>query len=159
MSITSNAKTGKSKDGWTSAPKTNIGLSLNESAYDISRQLLVLAQFLKAGLHVDETAIAQYQEELRQQQISDWPWVYDRQAHTLPTKANAYAHLNIFGAPRDEEGEMYHDQESRQRVFEMRFKAAVEKGAEGAKKAGGEVGRAGAVLAKVLLEGSNGDEI
>jgi pre-rRNA-processing protein IPI1 len=71
----------------------------------------------------------------------------------IPTRSNAFAHLNLFGSSRDEEGEMYIDREDRQRVFRKRFQAVVELGVENAKKEGGEAGRAAAVLAKMLKEG------
>jgi pre-rRNA-processing protein IPI1 len=71
----------------------------------------------------------------------------------IPTRSNAFAHLNLFGSPRDEEGEMYIDREDRQRVFNRRFQAAVEKGTIEAKKEAGEAGRAAAILTKVLREG------
>lgn len=71
----------------------------------------------------------------------------------LSERSNAYAHLNLFGAARDEEAEMYEDREDRQRVFHERAEAAIVAGLEEAIKAGGELGRAGAQLRKVTREG------
>lgn len=149
--------TATKKSGWSSVPKSNLTLG-SSSASDLPRQLLILSQFLKAGLHDNRLSEDDLFQVVQQQQAADFP-LYDRQAHMMPTKANAYAHLNLFGAPRDEDGEIYMDRESRQRVFEKRFRKDVEKGAELAKKAGGEVGRAGSVLSKVLREGMDGFEL
>lgn len=152
---------GVKNDGWTSAPKGNLslGLSLSKSPSDLSRQLIILSQFLKAGLCPDVSSSSDHPQDVtQQQQANDFP-LCDRQAHALPTKSDAYAHLNLFGAQRDEDEEMYNDCESRRRVFQKRFRTDVEKGIEGARKAGGEVGRAGAMMGKVLLEGLSGMEI
>jgi pre-rRNA-processing protein IPI1 len=73
----------------------------------------------------------------------------------IPLQSNPYAHLNLFGPGRDEEGEMYAERESRQRVFSHRFHASVEKGLCNAKREGGEAGRVAAVLEKVLAECMN----
>ncbi|KAL4924734.1 IPI1/TEX10 family protein [Aspergillus undulatus] len=74
--------------------------------------------------------------------------------HLIPsTIASPYIYLNLFGAPRDEEGEMYETREDRWRVFVSRgFLTAVEKGVEGARAEGGEVGRASVGVWKVLKE-------
>ncbi|KKK25101.1 hypothetical protein AOCH_003285 [Aspergillus ochraceoroseus] len=75
------------------------------------------------------------------------------QAQMIPRTAAPYLYLNLFGQPRDEEGEMYETREDRYRVFESRFLAAVEKGVEGARQEGGEVGRASAGVRRALAEG------
>lgn len=71
----------------------------------------------------------------------------------IPTVPNPFAHLNLFGPPRDEETEMYMDIESRQRVFQTHFQPAVEAGIERVKKEAGEAGRSAAVLAKIVRDG------
>lgn len=127
---------------WTSATKASFG----KAGKAFPKQLLALAQFLKAGL-VESDIIPV---------ISGGSTMFpliDVQRHMIPTRSNAYAHLNLFGSSRDEEGEMYIDKEDRQRVFHTRFQAAVQVGVENAKKEGGEAGRAAAVLTKVLKEG------
>jgi pre-rRNA-processing protein IPI1 len=63
-----------------------------------------------------------------------------------------YAYLNLFGQPRDAEGEMYESREDRMRVFADQFHSVVERGVENARKEGGEVGRASASVLKVLRE-------
>ncbi|KAF4152352.1 hypothetical protein CNMCM6069_002212 [Aspergillus lentulus] len=70
----------------------------------------------------------------------------------VPQATAPFAHLNLFGQPRDEEGEMYETREDRYRVFENRFLGAVQRGLEGARSEGGEVGRASAGVSKVLKE-------
>jgi pre-rRNA-processing protein IPI1 len=134
------SSSGSSK--WSSASKASFG----KAGKAFPRQLLVLSQFLKAGLVESE--------DVREVKIGDglFPLV-DVERHMIPTRSNAFAHLNLFGSSRDEEGEMYIDREDRQRVFNKRFQAAVETGMGNAKKEGGEAGRAAAVLAKVLREG------
>ncbi|KAJ9635470.1 rRNA processing protein [Coniosporium tulheliwenetii] len=64
-----------------------------------------------------------------------------------------FAHLNLFGPPRDEESEMYEDREDRQRIFHERFQSAITAGLEQAKKEGGEVGRAVAAVRRAMSEG------
>ncbi|KAE8441706.1 rRNA processing protein [Mollisiaceae sp. DMI_Dod_QoI] len=127
---------------WTAASKASFG----KSGKSFPKQLLVLAQFLKAGL-------VEAQDEMGAKSVgATWP-TGNFQNFMIPTRSNAFAHLNLFGSSRDEEGEMYIDREGRQRVFQKNFLAAVNTGVENAKKEGGEAGRAAAVLAKVLKEG------
>lgn len=133
---------------WSLASKVafgNTGKVLN-----FPKQVLVLSRFLRLGLMdgslADEDSLKQSGGD------SDFP-LRDAERHRLPTRANAYAHLNLFGTQRDEEGEMYIDREDRQRVFAKRFLEATMKGCENAKREAGEAGRAAAVLGKVLREG------
>ncbi|GKZ24353.1 rRNA processing protein [Aspergillus brasiliensis] len=72
--------------------------------------------------------------------------------HMVPKSAQPYVYLNLFGAPRDEEGEMYETREERFRVFKGKFLVPVERGLESARQDGGEVGRASAAVTKVLKE-------
>ncbi|RHZ43505.1 rRNA processing protein [Aspergillus turcosus] len=72
--------------------------------------------------------------------------------HMVPRATAPFVHLNLFGQPRDEEGEMYETREDRYRVFANRFLGAVQRGLEGARSEGGEVGRASAGVNKVLKE-------
>jgi pre-rRNA-processing protein IPI1 len=133
------SSSGSSK--WTSASKASFG----KAGKAFPRQLLILAQFLKAGLVESE--------EIREVKIGGMFPLVDVEKHMIPTRSNAFAHLNLFGSSRDEEGEMYIDREDRQRVFQKLFQPAVEAGMANAKKEAGEAGRAAAVLAKVLKEG------
>ena len=137
--------------GWAAATESSTWTSASKASFDKSgkmfpRQLLGLAQFIRAGLVEDET-------ENQIQYKGYGPFGLENRHMMMPSVPNAFAHLNLFGSPRDEEGEMYVDREGRQRVFHRRFLAAVEKGIEKAKKEAGEAGRAGAVLGKALKDG------
>ena len=110
------------------------------------KNLNILASFLRAGL------IAPQEEMHSEQLLSTFPLAHTPQ-HMLPTRSNAFAYLNLFGTPRDEENASYEDREERQRVFQRVFQQAIERGLEGAKQEGGEVGRAAASVNKILLEG------
>jgi pre-rRNA-processing protein IPI1 len=79
--------------------------------------------------------------------------LWQTEHHVLSERFNAYAHLNLFGATRDEEAEMYEDREDRQRVFHDRAETAVVAGLEQATKGGGELGRVAAQLRKVVKDG------
>lgn len=125
---------------WSAAAKATFG----KGGKSFPRQITVLAQFLKAGLGRMTS-----DEYFRRGRF--FP-LCDADIHIIPAQSSPFAHLNLFGPGRDEEGEMYTERESRQRIFHRRFQAAVEKGIESAKKEAGEMGRAGAILEKVLLE-------
>ncbi|KAG9237048.1 pre-rRNA-processing protein-like protein ipi1 [Amylocarpus encephaloides] len=132
---------------WTSASKSSFGkFAFGKAGKAFPRQLLVLAQFLKAGLAEPEDLSPAGAG------VGSFP-LCNREMHMIPKRANAYAHLNLFGSSRDEEGEMYIDREDRQRVFQSKFRATVEEGISTAQKEAGEAGRAAAVLSKVLREG------
>ncbi|RDL37017.1 Uncharacterized protein BP5553_04450 [Venustampulla echinocandica] len=131
-----------SSSKWTSASKVSFG----KAGKAFPRQLLVLAQFLKAGLIETDT------EPTIGKDSGLFP-LCDVARHMIPQRSNAFAHLNLFGSSRDEEGEMYIDREDRQRVFQRRFQSAVAIGVANAKKEAGEAGRSASVLSKVLLEG------
>lgn len=131
-----------SSSKWTSASKVSFG----KAGKAFPRQLLVLAQFLRAGLVESET----------QPTVSTNSALFplcDVERHMIPQRSNAFAHLNLFGSSRDEEGDMYIDREDRQRVFQKRFQSAIEIGVANAKKEAGEAGRSASILNKVLLEG------
>lgn len=131
---------------WSSAPKATFG----KGGKSFPRQVLVLAQFLKVGLrNPDSMGIDGATGNGRGSKFPYW----DTESNAIPNRSGAFAYLNLFGAVRDEEGEMYTEREARQRVFARMFQASVEKGMENAKKEGGELGRAAAVLGKVLLDG------
>jgi pre-rRNA-processing protein IPI1 len=125
---------------WTSASHASFG----KVGKALPKQLMVLAQFLQAGLgnSTSETGFR------RGKHFPLW----DFEVHLVPLESNPYAHLNLFGPERDEEGEMYTEREARQRVFARRFQTAVKHGIESTKKEGGEVGRAASILGKVLTD-------
>lgn len=113
------------------------------------KQMSALTSFLRTGLcHAPQPVTPGDTSD----SDSDFPLWHTRH-HMLSERSNVYAHLNLFGAARDEEAEMYEDREDRQRVFHDRAEAAIVAGLEQATKAGGELGRAGAQLRKVTKEG------
>lgn len=70
--------------------------------------------------------------------------------HGIPRRGNAYAHLNLFGPPADDEHQIHDDPEERGRVFKERFATSVKAGVKEAMKEGGETGRAGSKLSAVV---------
>ncbi|PYH45412.1 IPI1/TEX10 family protein [Aspergillus saccharolyticus JOP 1030-1] len=120
----------------------------------------VLAEFLDVGIGMsgneDGDVVMGWTEENRGQAgagvgNSEFP-LAQVEAHLIPKTAQPYVYLNLFGQPRDEEGEMYETREDRFRVFAARFLKAVERGVESARQDGGEVGRASSAVSKVLKE-------
>ncbi|KAK0717100.1 Rix1 complex component [Lasiosphaeria miniovina] len=124
--------------GWTSGSKSTLGTKKGPEAQ--ARQIQVLARFLQAGFQPE--TVAPYN-----------PKAYWDNIYRLPATANPFAYLNLFGAPRDEDNEMYPDRISRQRVFDAKWRSSIVGGMEGAKKEGGTVGRAAALLDKALRGG------
>ena len=157
-----------SSSGWSSAPKTSFagsstatlvkgggtGGSKAARGASFARQLAALTKFLEIGLRREEPAPYNPQ--------AYWDNLYRRQpsatslgasTQTVSSTINPFGHLNLFGAPRDEDSEMYADREDRQRVFAKRWQAAITKGIEEARREGGAVGRAAATLDDVLRVG------
>lgn len=110
------------------------------------KQMSALTAFLRAGLFHAQAFTSTIMSE------STFP-LWQMEHHLVSGRSNAYAHLNLFGATRDEEAEMFEDREDRQRVFHDRAETAVVTGLEQATKSGGELGRAAAQLRKVVREG------
>lgn len=129
---------------WSSSTKVSFG----KGGRAFPKHLITLAQFLRVGLGEDD-------KDLETERSITFP-VWDVGVHAIPVSSNSYSYLNIFGPGRDEEGEMYTERESRQRVFKERFHETIERGIESAKKEGGEVGRAAAILGKAVADGMNG---
>ncbi|CAK7562969.1 MAG: rRNA processing protein [Sporothrix epigloea] len=157
-----------SSSGWSSAPKTSFagsstatlvkgggtGGSKAAQGASFARQLAALTKFLEIGLRREEPAPYNPQ--------AYWNNLYRRQPSATSSAAssrntsssiNPFGHINLFGAPRDEDSEMYADREDRQRVFAKRWQAAIVKGIEEARREGGAVGRAAAMLDDVLRVG------
>lgn len=132
-----------STDKWTATKSTTKNLGSNKL---LIHQITTLANFLNAGLRrapPDPKAEAQRAATL-------FPlWQCD--ANLMPVRSNAYGHLNLFGAPRNVEGEVYDDAEERMNVFvEIGMDAAIAKGVLEAKREGGELGRAASMVDKAL---------
>lgn len=135
--------------GWASEANSKWSTAKSYGKADSKiqvKQMNALTSFLRTGLfHAKSTASAINSS-------GDFP-LWQTQHHILPERSNTYAHLNLFGAVRDEEAEMYEDREDRQRVFHFRAEEAIVKGLEQATKGGGELGRTAAQLRKVVREG------
>lgn len=131
--------------GWTTGAKTGVRSTKDSGSHSV--QLSTLARFLQAGLKAEDAVVANQDEY--------WDRLY-----RLDRTRDPFAYLNIFGKRRDEDGEMYQDRESRQRVFHRRYAPLVVAGAERARREGGATGRAAIVLEGVLKEGAgDGEEV
>lgn len=135
--------TGTIQNGNWSATKTKTNLGSNKL---LVHQLTTLAHFIGAGLSrppPDLTAEAQRSALLFPLSQID--------AHSLAKKSNPFGYLNLFGAPRDLESEVYDDPEQRMNVFvELNLHGAFQFGVQEAKSEGGEIGRAASAVAKAL---------
>ena len=125
------------RQGWTSASRTSMK---PKDAQTLSRQIAALAKFVQVGLS-DESART---EKIQQY----WDILY-----RVPRAPNAFEYLNLSGARRDEEGEMYSNREARQEIFHRRFLGDMTKGLHKAKQQGGAAGRAASNLDQILNEG------
>ncbi|KAJ5699128.1 Pre-rRNA-processing protein ipi1 [Penicillium macrosclerotiorum] len=108
-----------------------------------------LAEFLDAG--VGQPGVSAENES--EQDNGSAAWVFplcQTNQHMISESSAPYAYLNLFGQPRDEEGEMYETREDRYRVFSTRFLPAIERGLRSAREEGGELGRASSGVSKVL---------
>lgn len=110
------------------------------------RNVQVLAEFLTAG--ISDGVSAEDLDEDRQRSTTFPLW--DVKQHCLPTNSNAYAYLSLFGAPKDDENAMLESREERLRVFDENFRSMVDSNLDSAKKEGGELGRAAALVTKAL---------
>ena len=152
-SVTSGKGAAAGVNAWSSSRASTLGKQGSEGKIPI-KTLNVMAALLSAGFKEEHDADADgtYLEK--------WPFPLRHvEAHMLPKHSNAFTHLNLFGPPRDEESEMYVNREERQRIFQKKFHAIVSSGIEAAKREGGEVGRAAAGVAKVLVEGMESSKL
>lgn len=132
-----------STDRWTATKSTTTNLGSNKL---LIHQITTLAHFLDAGLR---RAPPDPKADAQRAAIIFPLWQCD--AHLMPVRSNAYGYLNLFGAPRDLEGEVYDDAEERMNVFvELGMDAAITKGVMEAKREGGELGRAASLVDKAL---------
>lgn len=108
-----------------------------------------LAEFLEAG--IGQPAALSDDISAEGDRVSSWPFPLCQTAqHMLTESSTPYTYLNLYGQPRDEEGEMYETREDRYRVFSSRFLPAIERGIKSAREEGGELGRASSGVSKVL---------
>lgn len=137
------SNTGATMNGNWSATKAATNLGSNKL---LVRQLNCLATFLTAGLTPE--SVEQDAAGLR---AADQFPLWHTDAHCLPKKSNPFGFLNLFGAPRDAESEVYEDAGARSAIFvEMGLLASFQAGVKEAKQEGGEVGRAAALVDKAL---------
>jgi pre-rRNA-processing protein IPI1 len=128
-----------------SSNRASFGKSGSEGR-PMARILQALAEFVHAGIGQHSADAVKTGDATLH---SNFPMWYSGQQQ-VPQKSNAFGYLNLFGMPKDDETEMLEDCEDRRRVFDKTFKASVEMGLEAARREGGDVGRAAAVLAKAL---------
>ena len=112
----------------------------------MAKQLTTLASFLKAGIlpprrNADDQAAR-----------TCFPLTHFDQ-HRVSSRSNAFAELDLFGTQSNGDSELLEDREDRQRIFHDRFENTIIDRVEQTKREGGEVGRAGASLAKIIAEG------
>lgn len=120
------------------------------------KALHTLAEFLRAGIGKEEDDDEEMEDIDEQNgESSIFPLDQTVMQNMIPSKSGPYAYLNLFGQPRDAEGEMYETREDRYRVFSEKFRIPIERGVENARKEGGDVGRASAAVAKVLREATS----
>jgi pre-rRNA-processing protein IPI1 len=110
------------------------------------RNMQVLADFIAAGL--DDGSDAGGMADSYQHSITFPLW--DVKHHYIPEKSNAYAHLSLFGIPKDDDNAMLEAREDRLRIFDEKFRTVIELNLETAKSEGGEIGRAAALVTKAL---------
>jgi pre-rRNA-processing protein IPI1 len=123
------------KDGWSSGGR---GATRSKDAQNQARRIDVLTKFLRAGFAPEVLP--------EPNPKADWENLY-----RISRDPNGFAYLNLTGSLRDEEGTMYSDRESRQRVFHKRFLGSIFKGLDQTKKEGGLTGRAASNLEQTLV--------
>lgn len=127
----------------TSKATSNLG-----SNKLVVHQLTTLSHLLTVGLTRPD--LEKERQEAARRAAALFP-LWHTDAHMLPKKSNPFGYLNLFGAQRDAEGEVYEDAEERSEVFvELGFKKAFTQGVKDTKKESGEVGRAAAQVEKAL---------
>ncbi|KAL1642901.1 rRNA processing protein [Diplodia intermedia] len=116
-------------------------------------QLTSLAAFLRAGIAPDAEAEREARAEEEARLARAWFPLHHAAYHMAQAQSpNGFAHLNLFGPPKDEDGQMYTDRQGRQEVFARLIQPAVVAGLQNAKKEGGQIGRAAAEVDKVVQE-------
>lgn len=134
---------------WT-ASRATFGKSDGNSK-TIVKQLNALGSLIRVGFSQE----GNFATATSTEQDDDFP-LYHSRFNLVMKRSNPYAHLNLFGEPRNDETAMYEDVEDRQQVFQDNFRAIIEAGLDQAKKDGGEVGRAAGQVQKIIDEGMHG---
>lgn len=136
-------------ESWSNS-KASFGKAGSEGKM-LVKTLNTLGSFLSVGLTKPDTTESG-------QTISCFPLLH-MQFHVLAKTSSAYAHLNLFGSPRDDDSEMYEHYEERRNILSQRFRRALEKGLESARQEGGEIGRAAAGVSKIFAESVRSGEL
>lgn len=140
-----------SKDGkssWTSTQNSSTKGTMDSKL--LLKTLTVLTLFLHNGLLPPSQDEADSEDaELA---ACAFPLWHVKQ-HMLPVHlgaSNPYAYLDLFGAPKEEEGTAYEDWEERAIYFNDKWRKSFEDGVMKVVREGGGVGRAAVGLFKVL---------
>jgi pre-rRNA-processing protein IPI1 len=132
--------------GWRSASNR---ASFAGDVKSTARIIHVLSDFLHAGLLTHKPSSAEPNPL-----VKDFP-LWQVETLLLPTKSNAYAHLNLFGPQAEDDSQMLDDREDRLQNFTHHFRKHVLAGIDTARKEGGELGRAAGLLIKTLEHAQN----
>lgn len=124
--------------GWTSGAGARSTMKAKD-AQSHARRIASLTKFLEAG----------FKPELAPTDEASQYW---DNLYRIPRSTNPFEYLNLSGARRDEDGEMYADRQARKHVFQRRFYDSMLKGIEQSKKEGGVAGRAVSALDDLLKE-------
>lgn len=139
------AKEASTRNGSWSNTKSTSNMGSSKLAV---HQLTTLAHLLTAGL--EKPSLKQEHEAAANIAAERFP-VWHMDAHMLPKRSNPYGYLNLFGSQRDAESEIFEDAEERSEVLEdCGLLYAFKFGVTDAKREGGEVGRAAALVDKAL---------
>ena len=115
----------------------------------MARIMQVLSEFLHTGLVTDKQSANDLDTS-----VANFP-LWQVQTVLVPTKSNAYAYLDLFGAQADDDNQILDDQEDRLQDFDHNFRASVIVGIDASRKEGGELGRAAGLLVKALERARN----
>ena len=136
--------------GWpnevaTGSDRVTIGKAGMDSK-GLVKCLSALATFLDVGLHDPLATLS------TDSNSGVFPlWTVNQ--HLLARSSDQLAYLGLFGSSTDRDDENYEDKASRQRIFKQSFQYAIAKGLDGARREGGEVGRAAANVSKIISHG------
>jgi pre-rRNA-processing protein IPI1 len=128
--------------GWSLAPSKSTLRAKDTSS--LAGMLATLSRFLEAGLQSDSVAPGGFRND-------DYAW--PTSISILPLEPRPFDHINVVGAHRDEDCEMYTHREARQRVLSHRFLELIHAGVETTKKEGGILGRAASALQQSIQHG------
>ena len=137
------------RNGWKSQRTPNTRPELGNKI--LKRQIKVLIRLIEVGLGSPHASAQSHKSRM------DFP-LKNAYQHMLPDRANAFAYLDLYAAPRDDLSLLLEDEEDRRRVFAERFAKPFAQGITTAVKEGGEIGRAAALLRQVIENGMAGHD-